>query len=105
MAKPPNLKGPAGRGLREVPDTFWKRGKGLHPNLEGTAGRGLREVPDTFGKRGKGLHPHTFSFTKKTARFTKGRFRPYEGQFLGKIDRERSCSEAAGVLRKAEISP
>ena len=24
-------------------------------------------------------HPHTFSFTKKTARFTKGRSRPYEG--------------------------
>ena len=33
-----------------------------------------------IGRRGKGPHPHTFSFTKKTARFTKGRFRPYEGQ-------------------------
>ena len=30
-------------------------------------------------KRRKGPHPHTLHFTKKTARFTKGRFRPYEG--------------------------
>ena len=30
-------------------------------------------------EEGKSPHPHTFNFTKKTARFTKGRFRPYEG--------------------------
>ena len=28
-------------------------------------------------KRGKGPHLHTSSLTKKTTRFTKGRFRPY----------------------------
>ena len=48
-------------------------------------------------------HPHTFSLTKKVARFTKGGFRPYqgpkwpyEGEFYGQIDRQGSCSKAAG---------
>ena len=73
----------------------------------GTFGPELFGAP-LAGRRNlkKRPHPHTFSFTKKTARFTKGRFRPsfllmkdpkgpYEGQFCGKTDREGSCSKAA----------
>ena len=54
-------------------------------------------------KGGKDPHPQDFSLTKKTARFTKGRFvltkdrkRPYYGHFCGKVHREGSCSKAAG---------
>ena len=34
-------------------------------------------VTATYWKRGKDPHPQDFSLTKKTARFTKGQFRPY----------------------------
>ena len=47
--------------------------------------------------------PHTFSFTKKwpvllraDSILTKDPTWPYDGQFCGKIDREGSCSKAAG---------
>ena len=49
---------------------------------------------------GKDPHPQDFSLTKKTARFTKGQFRPYSSlttDFVcGKMHREGSCSKAAG---------
>ena len=52
--------------------------------------------PELFWKRDKGPHPHTFNFTKQTARYTKARFRPYEGpewpyegQFCGKLESGR----------------
>ena len=38
-------------------------------------GTGPRGAVAFHWKRGKDPHPHTFSFAKKTARFTKGRFR------------------------------
>ena len=50
---------------------------------KGTSQKACLENSDGVGRGGKGPHPHTFSFTKKTARFTRGRFRSYEGPKMG----------------------
>ena len=42
-------------------------------------------IDTLFGRGEKAPHPHTFNFTKKTARFTKGRFRPHEGPLAASL--------------------
>ena len=61
----------------------------------------------------KGPHPHTFSFTKKTTRFTKGRLHPYEGPLaallqeasrsISILQQNRPFVRPFRVLRKGEI--
>ena len=64
---------------------------------------GAKEGKNGSGRRGGSMNCQRYMLTKKMARFTKGRSRPYEGPkmalrraiFCGKIDREGSCIKAA----------
>ena len=52
-------------------------GQDFDPHMQGISGPNQVKIGPKSWKRGKDPHPQDFSLTKKTARFTKGQFRPY----------------------------